>query len=57
MNQPTDQRSLLLAECHRLLNQVACRPGYVKLLGLARNHLRMLAQYKSNRRQRQRGSE
>lgn len=50
MNQPTDQRSLLLAECHWLLNQVAYRPGYLKLLGLARNHLKILAQYKSNLR-------
>lgn len=57
MNQPTDQRSLLLAECHWLLNQVAYRPGYLKLLGLARSHLRMLAQYKLNRGQRQRSSE
>lgn len=42
-------RSELVAECHSLIVSIAHKPSCLKLLALARNHLRMLAQYKGNR--------
>ena len=50
------ERGDLIQECHSLVVSIAYKPSCLKLLGLARNHLRMLADYKSNRGQRQRGS-
>lgn len=43
------ERGDLIAECHALIVEVAYKPSYLKLLGLARNYLKMLAFYKSNR--------
>lgn len=42
-------RSDLIAECHSLIVAIAYKPSCLKLLGLARNHLKMLSGYKSNR--------
>ena len=44
------QRDALVRECQQLLLEVSHRPGCIKLLGLAKNHLEMLAQYKASRR-------
>lgn len=46
------RRDVLVRECQRLLIEVSCRPGCVKLLGLAKTHLEMLAQYKATRQRR-----
>lgn len=43
------ERGDLIAECHSLIVAIAYKPSCLKLLGLARNHLKMLASYKSNR--------
>lgn len=43
------QRDALVQECQQLLFEVSRRPGCLKLLGLARNHLLMLTRYKSGR--------
>ena len=43
------ERGALIAECHALIVEVAYKPSCLKLLGLARNYLKMLASYKSNR--------
>lgn len=40
----------LKRECHRLIEQIARRPGPIKLLLIARNALQPLAQYKQKRR-------
>ena len=48
------ERGRLISECHSLIVSIAYQPSCLKLLGLARSHLMMLAQYKSNRRQRKR---
>lgn len=42
-------RGDLVSECHALIVEVAYKPSCLKLLGLARNHLKMLASYKINR--------
>jgi hypothetical protein len=44
-----NQRDALVRECQQLLLEVSYRPGCLKLLGLARNHLLMLTRYKSGR--------
>lgn len=44
------ERGDLIQECHSLIVSIAGKPSCLKLLALARNHLRMLAQYKSNSR-------
>lgn len=49
------ERDKLCEECFQLLHQISRRPGCIKLLNLAREHLRQLAQYKAGRG-RQRGS-
>lgn len=51
MTQPTHsavaraiaERDLLCEECFQLLHQISRRPGYIKLLNLARDHLILLA--------------
>ena len=43
------ERGDLIAECHSLIAAIAYKSSCLKLLGLARNHLKMLAQYKANR--------
>ena len=43
------ERGDLIQECHSLIALIGYKPSCIKLLGLARNHLRTLAQYKSNR--------
>jgi hypothetical protein len=43
------QRDALLAECHQLVNQIARRPGAIKLLSGAKSALELYAQYKGNR--------
>ena len=43
------RRDVLVRECQQLLIEVSRRPGCVKLLGLAKTHLEMLAQYKATR--------
>jgi hypothetical protein len=43
------ERGDLVSECHALIVAIAYKPSCLKLLGLARNHLKMLAQYKANR--------
>ena len=43
------ERQELLKECHSLIAAIAHKSSCLKLLGLARNHLKMLASYKSNR--------
>lgn len=40
----------LVSECHALIVAITYKPSCLKLLGLARNHLKLLAQYKANRR-------
>lgn len=45
------ERDQLCEECFRLLYQISRRPSCLKLLVLARNHLRLLAEYKANRGQ------
>lgn len=40
------ERNALLYECHQLLERIARRPQYLKLLEAARIHLRILASYK-----------
>ncbi len=42
----TAERDAILAECHQLLERIARRPQYLKLLEAARIHLRILANYK-----------
>ena len=44
------ERGDLVSECHALIVVIAYKPSCLKLLGLARNHLKMLVQYKVNRR-------
>ena len=44
------ERGDLVSECHALIVAIAYKPSCLKLLGLARNHLKLLAQYKLNRR-------
>lgn len=44
-----DERDRVLADCQALLYKIAQKPSCIKLLGLARNHLRLLAGYKSGR--------
>ena len=39
----------LRAECHRLLDVVACRPGAMKLMIGVHRQLQMFAAYKANR--------
>ncbi len=43
------ERGDLVSECHSLIVAIAHKGSYLKLLGLARNHLRLLAGYKANR--------
>ena len=43
------QRDKLCEECFQLLHQVSRKPSCLKLLQLAKNHLGILAAYKSNR--------
>jgi hypothetical protein len=43
-------RSDLVSECHSLIVAIAYKSSCLKLLNLARNHLKLLAEYKSNRR-------
>lgn len=45
----TQTREQLLAECHRLLNEVAKRPNNMKLLLGVKHQLEMFSQYKANR--------
>ena len=45
------ERGDLIAECHSLIVAIAYKPSCLKLLGLARNYLKMLASYKSHWRQ------
>ena len=42
------ERGDLISECHSLIAAIAYKPSCLKLLGLARNHLRLLVGYKSN---------
>ena len=49
MARAADERDHVLAECQTLLYQIARKPSCIKLLGLARAHLRMLVAYKSRR--------
>jgi hypothetical protein len=44
------ERGDLVSECHSLIVAIAYKPSCLKLLGLARNHLKLLVQYKANRR-------
>ncbi len=44
------ERSNLVSECHSLIVAIAYKPSCLKLLNLAKNHLKLLAQYKANRR-------
>jgi hypothetical protein len=44
------ERRKLINQCHSLISAIARRPGHLKLLTLAQNHLEMLAAYKTNRR-------
>lgn len=43
------QRNQLSEECFQLLYQIAQKPSCLKLLTLVRNHLKLLAGYKSSR--------
>ena len=43
------ERDRLCEECFQLLHQVSRKPSCLKLLGLARNHLLLLAEYKTGR--------
>jgi len=43
------ERGDLVSECHALIVAITYKSSCLKLLGLARNHLKMLAQYKANR--------
>lgn len=43
------ERDALLRECQQMLLQISRRPGYLKLLGLAKVHLTMLTKYKIGR--------
>ena len=43
------ERDRLCEECFQLLHQISHRPGCLKLLNLARGHLRILAAYKGSR--------
>ena len=43
------ERDRLCEECFQLLHQISRRPGCLKLLNLARGHLRILAGYKASR--------
>lgn len=49
------ERDALLRECQQMLLQISRRPSCLKLLGLAKVHLNMLAKYKLGR-SRTRGS-
>ena len=44
------QRDQMCEECFILLHQISRKSCCLKLLGLAKAHLKMLAEYKSNRR-------
>ena len=44
------QRDQLCEECFQLLHEVSRKPSCLKLLQLAKNHLEILASYKSNRK-------
>ena len=48
----TIERDKLCEECFQLLHQVSRKSSCLKLLNLAKDHLKMLASYKSNRAQR-----
>ena len=62
MNQSNDdaiaaakvERDRLCEECFILLHQISRKSCCIKLLGLAKDHLEMLADYKSNRQYQQR---
>lgn len=43
------ERDALLRECQQMLLEISRRPGYLKLLGLAKFHLKMLSRYKIGR--------
>ena len=46
------ERGDLIAECHSLIAAIGHKSSCLKLLGLARNHLKLLAGHKVNRRSR-----
>jgi len=43
------ERADLVHECHSLIVAIAYKSSSIKLLNLARNYLKMLAEYKGNR--------
>ena len=45
------ERQELLKDCHCLIAAIGHKSSCLKLLGLARNHLKLLVGYKSNRQQ------
>lgn len=46
------ERDRLCEECFQLLHRISRKASCLKLLGLAKAHLQMLADYKSDRAQR-----
>lgn len=44
-----DQWQLLVADCHKLVDQISKRPGSIKLLGGAKEALEVYVQYKAVR--------
>lgn len=43
------KRDELCEQCFRLLHKISRKPSCLKLLGLAKTHLEMLAAYKTDR--------
>jgi hypothetical protein len=46
---PTSDRDSLKADCHRLIEAISRRPGYLKLLAGVKDYLAIAASYKANR--------
>lgn len=46
-----NERHRLCEECFQLLYKISKKPSCLKLLGLAKEHLALLASYKSGRQQ------
>lgn len=47
-----NERDIIYEECFQLLYQISRKSSSIKLLKLARNHLKILVAYKQNRAER-----
>lgn len=49
INSALAERDRLCEQCFQLIYKISRKASYLKLLKLAKNHLELLASYKSNR--------